>query len=123
MIHFGFPKPIANNQRPYKDEEWHASKVKHKMDKMFFWILDIEFSEDFYLKKMKLNPSNKAPLFSFKFALLKWVQSATPKALAMNEILLDTHYKFDHVGSMAKLKEVHYYKMWVQFINPRSLDQ
>ncbi len=36
MIHFGFPKLTTNNQRPYKDEEWHALKVKHKMDKMFF---------------------------------------------------------------------------------------
>jgi hypothetical protein len=36
MIHFGLPKPITNNQRPYKDEKWHVLKVKHKMDKIFF---------------------------------------------------------------------------------------
>jgi hypothetical protein len=76
------------------------------MDKMFFSILDVEFSKDFYSKKIRLNPSNKAPSSGFKFALLKWVQSATQEALVIEEILLDTHYMFDHVGNMAGLKEV-----------------
>jgi hypothetical protein len=78
MIHFGLPKPITNNQRPYKDEKWHVLKVKHKMDKIFFSILDAELFEDIYLKKMRLNPSNEALPSSFKYALLIWVQSATP---------------------------------------------
>jgi hypothetical protein len=60
------------------------------MDKMFFSILDAKFLKEFYLKKMKLNPYDKASLSSFKFMLLKWVQSATPEALAIEEILLDT---------------------------------
>jgi hypothetical protein len=47
------------------------------MDKMFFSILDTKLSEDFYSKKMRLNPSNEALSFGFKSAtLLKWVKSA-----------------------------------------------
>ncbi len=76
------------------------------MNKMLLLILDVELSKDFYSKKMRLNPFNEAPPFGFKFALLKWVQSATLEALVVEEILLDTHYKFDRVGSMARLKEV-----------------
>lgn len=71
-----------------------------------FPIFDAELFEDFYSKKMKQNPFDEAPLSSFKFALLKWVESAILEAFAVEEILLDTHYKFDRVGSMAKLKEV-----------------
>ncbi len=48
------------------------------MDKIFFSILDAELFEDIYLKKMRLNPSNEALPSSFKYALLIWVQSATP---------------------------------------------
>jgi hypothetical protein len=55
---------------------------------------------------MRLNPSNKAFPSSLKFMLLKWVQSATPKALVGEEILMDTHYKFNCVRSTAGLKEV-----------------
>jgi hypothetical protein len=106
MIHFGFPKPTTNNQRPYKDEKWRALKMQHKMDKMFLLILDMELFKKLYSKKMKLNPSNKVPPSGFKYTLLKWVQSAIPHALIAEEILFDTHYKFDRVGSMAKLKEV-----------------
>jgi len=58
MIHFGHPKLIANNQKPYLDDEWHALKHKHKLDKMFFPILDSKLNDDFFLKKLKLNPSD-----------------------------------------------------------------
>jgi hypothetical protein len=75
-IHFGHPKPIANNQNRYSDDEWHVLKDKHKFDKMFS-ILDLEHNDDFYLKKLRLNPSNKAPLVGFKQALEKWIQSGT----------------------------------------------
>jgi hypothetical protein len=62
--------------------------------------------EDFYSKKMKLNPFDKAPPSGFKLTLLKWLQNATLEAFARKEILLDTHYRFDCVGSMVGLKEV-----------------
>jgi len=55
---------------------------------------------------MRLSPFDKALLSSLKFVLLKWVENATPKALVVEEIVLDTHYKFDYVGSMVGLKEV-----------------
>jgi hypothetical protein len=73
---------------------------------MFFFIMDTKFPKDFYLKKMKLNPSNEALLFGFESALLKWVQSSTLEALIAKEILLDTHYRFDYVRSMVELKGV-----------------
>jgi hypothetical protein len=76
------------------------------MDKMFFSILDVKFSKDFYSKKRRLNPCEEAPLSSFKFVLLKWVESAIPKALVVEEFFLYTHYRFNRVGSMAKLKDV-----------------
>jgi hypothetical protein len=50
MIHFGHPKPIANNQKPHSDNKWHMLKDKHKLDKMLFSILDLELNDDFYLK-------------------------------------------------------------------------
>ncbi len=62
--------------------------------------------QGFLLEKMRLNPFYEAPLSSFKFVLLKWVKNAIPKALAVEEIVIDTHYRFDYVGSMAGLKEV-----------------
>ncbi len=65
MIHFGHPKPSANNQKPYSDDEWHTLKDKHKLDKMFS-ILDSELNDDFYSKKLRLNPSNEAPHVGFK---------------------------------------------------------
>jgi hypothetical protein len=39
MIHFGHLKPTANNQKPYLNNEWHALKDKHKLNKMLS-ILD-----------------------------------------------------------------------------------
>ncbi len=66
MIHFGHPKPTANNQNQYLNDEWQVLKDKHKLDNMFFSNLDSELNDDFYLKKMRLNLSNKAPLVGFK---------------------------------------------------------
>jgi hypothetical protein len=36
------------------------------LDKMLFSILDLKLNDDFYLKKLRLNPSNKAPPTKFK---------------------------------------------------------
>jgi len=66
MIHFGHPKLTTNNRNQYLNDEWQALKDKHKLDNMFFSILDSELNDDFYLKKMRLNLSNKAPLVGFK---------------------------------------------------------
>jgi hypothetical protein len=56
VIHFGFPKPTPNSQKPYKDDEWKEVKSEHNLNKMIFSILDVELNHDFYNKKMKLNP-------------------------------------------------------------------
>ncbi len=56
MIHSGHAKPTTSNQKPYLDDEWHALKDKHMLDKMLFSILDLELNDDFYLKKLKFNP-------------------------------------------------------------------
>jgi hypothetical protein len=69
MIHFEFWKPIANNQKPYRDDKWREMKTKHNLDKMIFSILDVELNQDFYNKKMRLNPSDKAPAMGFKCVL------------------------------------------------------
>jgi hypothetical protein len=45
MIHFGFPNLTTNNQKPYSNEAWREKKLKHKLDKMFFSILDFELNE------------------------------------------------------------------------------
>jgi hypothetical protein len=58
MIHFGHPKPTTNNQKPYLDDEWHMLKEKHNLDKTLFSILDSKLNDEFYLKKLRLNPSN-----------------------------------------------------------------
>jgi hypothetical protein len=71
MIHFEHAKPTTNNQKPYSDDEWHALKDKHMLDKMLFSILDLELNDDFYLKKLKFNPLDEAPLVGFKWALNK----------------------------------------------------
>ncbi len=59
MIHFNFPKPIANNQKPYFDDAWIEKKLKHKLDKMFFSILDFEINDEFYTKKWDWTPPMK----------------------------------------------------------------
>ncbi len=74
-------------------------KNKHKM----FSILDSELNGDFYLKKLRLNPSDKAPPVGFKRTLEKWIQSWTSKDNATKAILLDIHYKYDKVENMAGL--------------------
>jgi hypothetical protein len=82
-----------------------VSKNKHKLDKMFS-ILDSELNDDFYLKKPRLNPSDKAPPIQFKWALEKWIQSGTSEDNAIKAILLDTHYEYDRVENMASLLDV-----------------
>jgi hypothetical protein len=104
MIHFGHPKPIANNQKPYSDDEWHALSDKHKLDKKFS-ILDSKYN-DVYLKKLKLNPSDEAPPIGFKWALEKWIQSGIQEDNAAEAILLNIHYKYDRVENMAGLLDV-----------------
>jgi hypothetical protein len=107
MIHFGHPKPTANNQKPYSDDKWHMLKDKHKLDKMLFSILDLEFNDDFYSIKLRLNPLDEAPLARFEWALEKWIQSRTPKKNSMKTILLGhSHYKYDIVEDMAGLLDV-----------------
>jgi hypothetical protein len=106
MSHFGHPKPITNNKKPYLDEKWHALKDKHKLDKMLFSILDSELNDDFYFKKLKFNPSNEALLVGFKQVMEKWIQSGTPKDNAMKANLLNTHDKYDRVENMVGLLDV-----------------
>jgi hypothetical protein len=48
-------------------------KDKHEMDKMLISILDSKFNDDFYLKKMKLNPLDKMNPLGFKCSLDKWI--------------------------------------------------
>jgi hypothetical protein len=50
MIHFSFPKPITNNQKPYSDEVCREKKLRHKLDKMLFSILDFELNKEFIPK-------------------------------------------------------------------------
>jgi hypothetical protein len=40
-------------------------KDKHEMDKMLISILDSKFNDDFYLKKMKLNPLDETNPLGF----------------------------------------------------------
>jgi hypothetical protein len=72
MIHFGHPKPMANNQKPYLDDKWHVLKEKHNLDKMFY-ILDSELNDEFYLRKLRLNLSNEVSPLGFKCSLEKWI--------------------------------------------------
>jgi hypothetical protein len=106
MIHFGFPKLIANNQKPYSNEAWREKKLKYKLDKMFFSILDFELNEWFYTKKMRLNLSDKAPSVSFKNTLKRWIENILPEGIAVEYIRLDTHYMYNKVNDMAKLLDV-----------------
>ncbi len=106
MIHFSFPKLTANNQKPYFDEAWKEKKLKHKLDKMFFSILDSELNEEFYTKKMKLNPFDKTLLTCFKIALKRWIESTIPEGITTESILLDTHYMYDKVNDMVELLNV-----------------
>jgi hypothetical protein len=64
---------------------------------MLFSILDLELNDDFYLKKLKFNPLDEAPLVGFKWVLNKWIQSGTLEDNATEVIMLDNHYKYDRV--------------------------
>jgi hypothetical protein len=48
-------------------------------DRVLFSILDLELNDDFYLKKLRLNPLDEAPPARFKRALEKWIQNGTLK--------------------------------------------
>jgi hypothetical protein len=106
MIHFSFPKSTANHQKPYSNDVWTEKKLKHKFDKIFFSILDSKFHDEFYKTKMKLNPSDEAPPASFKTTLKRRIESIVPKGIALEFILLDTHYMYDRVNDMAELLNV-----------------
>jgi hypothetical protein len=68
--------------------------------------LDLEHNDDFYLKKLRLNPSKEAPPVGFKWALEKWIQNGTSKDNVTEAILLDTHYKYDKVKNMGGMLDV-----------------
>ncbi len=125
MIYFGHPKPTTNNQKPYSNDKWHALKDKHKLNNMLFSILDSELNDDFYFKKLRLNPSNEAPLVGFKQALEKWIQSGISKDNA-KAILLDIHYKYDKVKNMLGLldlstRNLAHHFLWMTQQGPSSL--
>jgi hypothetical protein len=81
-------------------------KDEHKLDKMLFSILDSKLNDDFYLKKLRFNPSDKVPPIGFKWGMQKWIQSGTPEDNAVEAILLDIHYKYDRVENMVGLLDV-----------------
>jgi hypothetical protein len=81
-------------------------KDKHKMDKMLISILDSKFDDDFYLKKMKLNPLDKVHPLGFKCMLEKWIQSGNSKDNVIKAIMLENQYKFDWVDNMVTLLDV-----------------
>jgi len=101
MIHFGFPKPTTNIQKPYFDDVWTKKKLKHKFDKILFSILDYELNDEFYTKKMRLNPFNETLPIGFKTALKRWIESIALEGITTESILLDTHYMYDKVNDMA----------------------
>jgi hypothetical protein len=43
---------------------------------------------------------------SFKIALKRWIESIVPLGIAIESILLDTHYMYDMVNDMAELLDV-----------------
>jgi len=106
MIHFDFPKPTTNNQKPYSNDVWIEKKLKHKFNKIFFSILNFELNDKFYTKEMKLNPSNETPPTSFKIALKRWIESIILEGIAIEFILSDTHYMYDMVNDMVELLDV-----------------
>jgi hypothetical protein len=80
--------------------------------------LDLKLNDDFYLKKLRLNPSNKAPPAKFKQVLEKWIQSGTLEDNVVKVILLDIHYKYDRVENMVGLldvidKESYAFFLWI----------
>jgi hypothetical protein len=81
MIHFGFPKPTINIQKPYFDDVWIEKKLKQKFDKIFFSILDYELNDKFYTKEMKSNLFDKALPIGFKTTLKRWVEALFQKEL------------------------------------------
>jgi hypothetical protein len=80
--------------------------VHHKLDKVFFSILDSKLNDEFYNKKMKLNPSDDTLLAGFTTALRKWINSTTPESIVIESAILETHFKYDRLNNMAKLLEV-----------------
>jgi hypothetical protein len=73
---------------------------------MFFSILDSELNEEFYTKKMKLNPFDKTSPTCFKITLKRWIESTIPKGITTESILLDTQYIYDKVNDMVELLNV-----------------
>jgi hypothetical protein len=106
MIHFGHPKPTANNQKPSSNDKWHTLKEKHNFDKMLFSILDLKFNDKIYSKNWNWTPQIEAPPLGFKRSLEKWIQSASVEDVATEAILLDSHYKYDRVNNMLGLWDV-----------------
>ncbi len=93
MIHFGHPKSITNNQKPYSDDKWHTLNEKHNLDKMLS-ILDSEFNDEFYSKKMRLNLLDEAPPLWFKCFLEKWIQNGSVEDVDFINMFLSYHNQF-----------------------------
>jgi hypothetical protein len=73
---------------------------------MFFSILDSEFNEKFYTKKIRLNPSDETLLVSFKITLRRWMKSIILEGIVTKSIFLDTHYMYVKVYDMVELLDV-----------------
>ncbi len=95
---------------------WSTSSTK-----CFFSILESEFNEEFYTKKMRLNPSDEILHVGFKIALRKWIGSVALKVIASKSILLDMHYMFDKVNDMVELLVVINKKELIFFLQDNAM--
>jgi hypothetical protein len=59
--------------------------------------LDSKLNDEFYIKIMILNPSNKALYASFKITLKRWIKSIAPKGIVVKSIRFNTHHMYDMV--------------------------
>jgi len=117
MIHFLFPNPTTNNQKPYFNEAWVRRRGSTSLTKCCsqFWTPSSMRSS---MKKKRLNPFDEAPPASFKIELKRWIESTTLKGIVVKFIFLDTITCM--TGSMTCGASWCYWHNWVGFIFARQ---
>jgi hypothetical protein len=59
------PQPIAQNPQPYIEVEWKIVKTLHGYNKMLFLLLERKLIDDFFKRKIKMNPSKDVSFDDF----------------------------------------------------------
>ncbi len=104
------PQPIAQNPQPYIEVEWKIVKTLHGYNKMLFLLLERKLIDDFFKRKIKMNPSKDVSFDDFIEVLEQWIFKSNGGQPQMAPIYLKTHYRIKRpMNKTSKVNSLHAY--------------